>query len=60
MALSNLVRMDLKCEHASIIGKKIAPFARAVVEIFNFFSAATLSDRPVVIPERVKFFCCNR
>jgi hypothetical protein len=30
--------MDMECEHAFITGKKMSPFARAVTEIFNFFS----------------------
>jgi hypothetical protein len=32
--------MDVKLEHASIIGKKISSFARAIVEILKFFSGA--------------------
>jgi hypothetical protein len=35
--LSGHVFMDMKLEHASIIGKKIRPFARTVTEIFNFY-----------------------
>jgi hypothetical protein len=29
--------MDSDCEHASILVKKMSPFGRAVMEIFNFF-----------------------
>jgi hypothetical protein len=29
--------MDLDYEHASILGKKMSPFGRAVIEIFKFF-----------------------
>jgi len=29
--------MELKYEHATIIGKKNTPFARAVTKILNFF-----------------------
>jgi hypothetical protein len=40
--------MDLECEHASILGKKINSLARVVMEIFNFFvSVPLLLGHPV-------------
>ena len=35
--LSRHVFMDMKLEHTSIIGRKVSSFARAVMEIFNFY-----------------------
>ena len=31
-----IVRIKSECEHASILGKKISPFDRAVMEMLNF------------------------
>ncbi len=41
--------MDLKCEHASILGKKMSPFDRAVTKIFNFFFVQLLMGHPINI-----------
>jgi hypothetical protein len=38
--------MNLECEHASILGKKMSPFGRAVMEIFSFFSVSLLMAHP--------------
>ena len=40
MDLSRHVHMAIKLGYASIIDKKISLLARAVMEIFNFFSGA--------------------
>jgi hypothetical protein len=51
---TNLVRMDLECEHGSICGKKISSFARAVKKIFNFFfSVNRLLGHPVYVRLRL-------
>ncbi len=43
--------MDLECEHASILGKKMSPFGRAVMEIFKFFFVELLTVHPIYISE---------
>jgi hypothetical protein len=43
--LSNLIRMNLKCEHDFMIGKNISPFARAVTERLDFFLCSLTSGR---------------
>jgi len=40
--------MNLECEHASTLGKKMSWFGRAVIEIFNFFSVSLLMVHPVL------------
>ncbi len=49
--LSWHVFMDMKLEHASIIGKKIRPFARTVMEIFNFYFGKLSLGHPVYGPK---------
>ena len=39
--------MDLECGYASILGEKMSPFDRAVMEIFNFFSVGLLMGHPI-------------
>jgi hypothetical protein len=39
--------MDMNYEYLFISGKKISLFARAVTEIFNFFSVTWLLGHPV-------------
>ncbi len=39
--------MDINSEHASMSGKKINPFFRAVTEIFKFFIAKLFMGHPV-------------
>ena len=38
--------MIMECEHASILGKKMSPFGRAVMEIFNLFFLGQLTYAP--------------
>ena len=40
--------MDLKYEHASILGKKMSSFATVTMEILNFFCVSLLMGHPVV------------
>jgi hypothetical protein len=49
VALSNVLRMDLKCGHASIIGKKISSFTPAIMEIFNFFVGKMTYAPPCIL-----------
>ncbi len=59
--LTNFVRIDLECKHASIVNKKVSSFGRAVMEILNFFSMKWLLHHLVycffAICEKVKFSC---
>ncbi len=41
--------MNVNCKHASMNGKKINPFARAVTETFNFFIGALFMGHPVFV-----------
>ncbi len=41
--------LNMKLRHASIIDKKISSFARAVMEILNFFFGAWLLAHPVFV-----------
>jgi hypothetical protein len=43
--------MDMKLEHASIIGKKISSFARAVMKIFNFYFGKLAFAPPCIWPK---------
>jgi len=49
--LSRHVFMDMKLEHASIIGKKISSFARAVMEILNFYFGKLTFEPPCIWPK---------
>jgi hypothetical protein len=43
--------MDMKLEHASTIGKILASFARAVMEIFNFYFGKLTFGPPCIWPK---------
>jgi len=49
--LSRHVFLDMKLEHASIIGKKISSFPRAVMKIFNFYFGKLTFGPPCIWPK---------
>jgi hypothetical protein len=47
--------MDIKLEHACTIDRKIGSGARAVREIFDFFSVTLLMGHPVYSETQMRF-----
>ena len=43
--------MDLECEHASILSKKMNPFGRVVMEIFSFFFVELPMGHPIFVAD---------
>ena len=39
--------MDLECKRVSIVGKKMSPFGRVVMEIFEFFCVELLTRHSI-------------
>jgi hypothetical protein len=53
--------MDMECEHASIIDKRISSFAQIVIEISDFFLGKVAFGLPrIYYQEKILISCVNK